>query len=212
MREPAIDANVDLQFVYRRRVRGPRVIGKTLARACRRETAASKNRIRRAKGAQVTLLDHVDLRVRSISAARPLYDAIMPLLGFKSPTGTESDGCICYDSCTGLMESQRPFVALIEDNACRPSSTRIAFYAPERKTVDDIAAVAEAHGALAFEAAQLCPEYGPRYYACFFEDASGNKLEVCCRHASDEAEQHRERRIVRVWHGRTRACDIEIPC
>ncbi|MHB8356507.1 MAG: VOC family protein [Vulcanimicrobiaceae bacterium] len=144
------------------------------------------------------MLDHIDLRVRDLSEARPLYDAIMPLLGFRHPVEDESDGCICYDSCTGLMESHLPFIALIEDKTHHPSATRIAFYAPGRTAVDEIAATAERHGALSFEAAHFCQEYSPRYYACFFEDASGNKLEVCCRHVSDDAEQDEQRSIVRM--------------
>jgi hypothetical protein len=28
---------------------------------------------------------------------------------------------------------------------------------------------------------ELCAEYSPGYYAVFFEDPDGNKLEICCR-------------------------------
>jgi hypothetical protein len=41
--------------------------------------------------------------------------------------------------------------------------------------------LAERSGARAFEPAMLIEEYGLNYYAAFFEDASGNKFEICCR-------------------------------
>ena len=31
------------------------------------------------------------------------------------------------------------------------------------------------------EGPELCPGYSPGYYAFFFEDPEGNKLEICCR-------------------------------
>ncbi len=31
------------------------------------------------------------------------------------------------------------------------------------------------------EGPEICAEYSPGYYAFFFEDPDGNKLEICCR-------------------------------
>ena len=31
------------------------------------------------------------------------------------------------------------------------------------------------------EGPEVCPGYSPGYYAFFFEDPDGNKLEICCR-------------------------------
>jgi catechol 2,3-dioxygenase-like lactoylglutathione lyase family enzyme len=31
------------------------------------------------------------------------------------------------------------------------------------------------------EGPEICVDYSPGYYAFFFEDPDGNKLEICCR-------------------------------
>jgi len=38
-------------------------------------------------------------------------------------------------------------------------------------------------GACAVEGPGYCHDYTPGYYAVFFEDADGNKWEICCRTA-----------------------------
>ena len=53
--------------------------------------------------------------------------------------------------------------------------------AADRAEVDRLAAIAREAGAAAFEAPHVCEEYTPFYYAAFFEDADGNKLEICYR-------------------------------
>ena len=58
-----------------------------------------------------------------------------------------------------------------------PGSTRIAFDAPSRGTVEAIATYLPAIGARNIEMDDGV--YGPKYYAVFFEDPDGNKLEVC---------------------------------
>jgi catechol 2,3-dioxygenase-like lactoylglutathione lyase family enzyme len=63
----------------------------------------------------------------------------------------------------------------------RPNLTRLAFCAPTREEVDRIAAIAAAAGARAYEAPALCDEIAENYYAAFFEDPDGNRLEVVCR-------------------------------
>jgi predicted lactoylglutathione lyase len=64
----------------------------------------------------------------------------------------------------------------------RPNANRIAFWAETREEVDRLAALA----ALAVEAGarnmsgpKPMPEYGGACYAAFFDDPSGNPLEIC---------------------------------
>ena len=131
--------------------------------------------------APVTLLDHVDLRVRSLPAARPLYDALLPAMGL---TRVNEDGDSVgyhYPGETGA----EPFFWVLEDRAHRANGTRIAFTARDRQQVDAWAAVALTAGAAAFEPPALQPEYAPHYYAAFFQDADGNNLEICCRRPGD---------------------------
>ena len=121
------------------------------------------------------LHDHTDTRVSDLARARPLYDALLPALGYTRVTGDES--CIYYH----LPGDDVDFFGINTDPGHHPNGTRIAFGAASREQVDQLAAIAKAAGANAFESPHLCVEYAPDYYAAFFEDADGNKLEICCR-------------------------------
>ena len=68
-----------------------------------------------------------------------------------------------------------------EDPDHRPLATRIAFGATDKNAVDQATAIATLAGALNVEGPMFCPEYSPTYYASFFEDPSGNRIEICCR-------------------------------
>ena len=59
--------------------------------------------------------------------------------------------------------------------------TRIAFWADTREEVDRIAELVRQAGGKNLEGPEICVDYTPGYYAFFFEDPDGNKLEVCCR-------------------------------
>lgn len=126
------------------------------------------------------LFDHVDMRVANLAAARPLYDALLPAMGYsKINADAESAGYHPPSESGG-----EPFIWLVEELDHRPNGTRIAFAAPKREDVDRLAKAAQDAGARAFEAPALIEEYGPNYYAAFFEDTEGNKLEICCRTAT----------------------------
>ena len=123
------------------------------------------------------LFDHVDLRVRDLKAARPLYDVLLPALGYTKINADDESAGYHRPGETGA----EPFIWLVEEPGHTPNGTRIAFAAASRSEVDRLAALARDNGATAFEPAELIEEYGPFYYATFFEDVEGNKLEVCCR-------------------------------
>lgn len=123
------------------------------------------------------LFDHVDLRVSDLAKARPLYDALLPAMGLSRIS--EDEESVCYydpDDAPG-----QAFFGLVQDRRHRPNGSRLALHAAGREAVDRLAEVARAAQAQAFEPAHLCTEYSPNYYATFFEDADGNKLEICFR-------------------------------
>ena len=123
------------------------------------------------------LFDHIDLRVRSLAEARPFYAPVLPARGF--PTFGETPLGIAYDAIRGHPKPE--FIGLIEDPEHRPNATRIAFWAESKEEVERIAKIAVQAGARNVEGPMFCPEYSPTYYAAFFDDPSGNRLEVCCR-------------------------------
>jgi catechol 2,3-dioxygenase-like lactoylglutathione lyase family enzyme len=126
------------------------------------------------------LFDHLDLRVRDLGAAVSFYDAVMPALGF--PAKGQTDACTYYEA---VRDHPKPeFVALIEDRDHRANASRVAFWSDTREAVDALGAVLAGARAGAVEGPMFCPEYSPTYYAVFFEDPSGNRLELACRVAA----------------------------
>lgn len=123
------------------------------------------------------LFDHVDLRVSNLAKARPLYDALLPAMGYSSVSEDEEN--ICYYHPQGLRANA--FMALTLDSQHRPNESRLALRGVDRDDVDRLAEVARLNGARNFEHAQEMPEYSAGYYATFFEDADGNKFEICHR-------------------------------
>jgi predicted lactoylglutathione lyase len=124
------------------------------------------------------LFDHVDLRVSDLAKVRPLYDALMRAMGF-SRFVTDDDGNINYHLPS--QHRNEPFFGLMTDSQHRANGSRIAFRASSRAEVDRLAEVAKAAGARAFEPPENYADDAPWYYATFFEDADGNRLEICYR-------------------------------
>lgn len=123
------------------------------------------------------LYDHVDLRVSDFAKVRKLYDSLLPAMGF-TRIAEDAENISYYQP--GDDRSQ-PFFGLVLDLEHRPNETRLALHGIDSADVDRLAAIAREAGARAFEPAQFFPEYSASYYATFFEDADGNKLEICVR-------------------------------
>jgi hypothetical protein len=125
------------------------------------------------------IFDHIDLRVSDMACADHFYQMLLPALGF--PTRGVTSHCVYYET---LRDHPKPeFIALIEDRAHIPNSTRIAFWCETKEEVDALALLLKGSDAKNFEGPMFCPEYSPSYYAVFFDDPCGNRLEVCCRNS-----------------------------
>ncbi len=120
--------------------------------------------------------DHIDLRVKNRKAADEFYSQVLPAIGFTRDTGDEEWG-----SFTVPGEGKREFFGFTEDPNHTPNGTRISFWADTQEEVDRVAAAVKKAGGRVLEGPELCVEYTPDYYAFFFEDPDGNKLEICCR-------------------------------
>lgn len=123
------------------------------------------------------ILSHIDLRVRNRAKAVEFYDALLNVLGAVKEEGPNfSTWSIPPPEADASWEPDEWF-GLTEDPAMTPGSARVAFAAPSRGTVDAIRIYLPAIGAQNIEMTE--GEYGPNYYAVFFDDPDGNKLEVC---------------------------------
>jgi catechol 2,3-dioxygenase-like lactoylglutathione lyase family enzyme len=122
-------------------------------------------------------LDHIDLRVKDLKIARKFYEKLLPALGFTTDRSDLEWGT--FYSAGGDRASD--FFGFTEDRHHQPNGTRIAFWADTREEVDQIAQLVREIGGGNPEGPEICANYSPGYYAFFFEDPDGNKLEICCR-------------------------------
>ena len=120
---------------------------------------------------------HIDLRVSSMTKAQPFYESLLPALGF---TQTRHDPEWKVYSTEGGFPSVAYF-GITEDPSHRANHNRIAFWVGRREEVDRIGETVRAAGGTSVSGPKLCPEYSSTYYAVFFEDPCGNRLEVCFR-------------------------------
>lgn len=120
---------------------------------------------------------HMDVRVTELEEAMRFYSAVLPSLGFtREYHGTEWKVFATEDELPGAA-----YFALTEDPDHRPNANRIAFWAESREQVDQIAGVLRELNAKITSGPQLFPEYSSTYYAIYFEDPCGNRLEVVHR-------------------------------
>jgi catechol 2,3-dioxygenase-like lactoylglutathione lyase family enzyme len=122
-------------------------------------------------------LDHIDLRVKDMARAREFYGRILPALGFTCDR-SDADWGTFYSTDGGEASA---FFGFTEDPRHQPNGTRIAFWAATRSEVDNFAKIVEEAGGRNLEGPELCAGYSPGYYALFFEDPDGNRLEICFR-------------------------------
>ena len=118
-------------------------------------------------------LDHIDLRVKDLVKTRKFYEKLLPALGF---TCDRSDSFYVVG-----RDKPSEFFGFTEDRHHQPNGTRIAFWADSRDEVNKIAELVRKIGGRNLEGPQVCRGYSPGYYAFFFEDPEGNKLEICHR-------------------------------
>ena len=118
--------------------------------------------------------DHIDLRAPSIVSVESFYSALLPALGFTRDL-TIPNWLQYYAPEEGVTE----FFGITASPNHVPNENRIAFWAADKAEVDSLAKLLHEIGAKNIEG----PGYdeGPDYYAVFFEDPVGNRLEVCHR-------------------------------
>ncbi len=128
-----------------------------------------------AKPQVAPLVSHIDVHVKEPELVRPLWDAVMRELG--CPPARARNGYAYSRRDTEGVRTE--FVIIHADALAEPSRSRIAFSATSRAVVDRVAAILGDTGAVNVEGPRFFGEYDPSFYAVYFEDAFGNRLEVC---------------------------------
>ncbi len=118
-------------------------------------------------------LDHIDLRARCLAEVTPFYEALLPALGF-----TRRDDVEGWLQFVSEEDPPGEFFGVTESPSHVPNENRVSFRAESMEKVGRLAELALKLGARNMEGPM---DYSPGYYAVFFEDPSGNRLEICCR-------------------------------
>ncbi len=125
------------------------------------------------------IFSHVDLRVKDRKRAIQFYDALFESFGLKRESGEH------WTTYNRIPEGVDPtgdwtadeWLGFTEDAHGVPGASRIALEAGSRNEVDRLGAILTTIGAKNIEGPEYA--YGPNYYAVFFEDPDGNRLEIC---------------------------------
>ena len=130
-------------------------------------------------------INHLDLTVSDLAVSVPFYDEVLAYLGFepRERTGSGSGRPVWH----AKHENLRLFgIALCEANPAQrgkrhdryaPGLHHFAFHAASRDDVDGLYRLLRGMGATILDPPADYPQYRPVYYAVFFADPDGLKLE-----------------------------------
>ncbi|MEM7024643.1 MAG: VOC family protein [Pseudomonadota bacterium] len=129
-------------------------------------------------------INHVDLTVSDLAASEPFYDSVLGYLGFARqtpPPGTSTSRPTWQHTDPGqhlfsiaLCKAKPDKVAHDRFN---PGLHHLAFHAESRDDVDALHRFLISAGVTILDAPAEYPQYWPVYYAVFFSDPDGLKLE-----------------------------------
>jgi catechol 2,3-dioxygenase-like lactoylglutathione lyase family enzyme len=124
---------------------------------------------------------HLDLTVRDPDASRAFYQAVLGFMGYRfvndHPRGFDMDldGPDGFSSI-GIMRAEGPLADRAHDRYS-PGLHHVAWTAASRDDVDGLHRRLQEIGATVLDPPAEYPQYGDGYYAVFFADPDGLKLE-----------------------------------
>ena len=126
-------------------------------------------------------IHHLDLTVRDPKASRAFYAAVLGFMGYRE--AADHDRGFDYDLATpdgfcsiGVMKAQGPNAERAHDRYS-PGLHHVAWVAESREDVERLHDLLKEIGAVVLDPPADYPRYGPGYYAVFFADPDGLKLE-----------------------------------
>lgn len=137
---------------------------------------------------------HLDLSVRDPYASLPFYEAVFSFMGYRrvipngddrSPAPPPAPEDTSYEfNVPASVGGYHVSIGLVRARAGTPDHDRfnpgmhhVAFRAESRADVDALYALLQQIGANILDAPAEYPQYSPDYYAVFFADPDGLKLE-----------------------------------
>src|SRR5262249_44612776 len=164
--------------LYARRVPGVACGRLTSRRRVGLVAARGRRYRRRMRTFDVTGIDHIYVAVADLDRSIAFYDPVMRLLGFRRgnfPIAGERHVHYFNRETQYTLRPARPGTA--PHDPYGPGLHHLCFRGATREDVDAIAAALGALGVGA-SAPALYPEYAPDYYATFFTDPDGLRLEI----------------------------------
>ena len=124
-------------------------------------------------------IHHVFLTVNDLQRARSFYGALMPRLGYPGTWdyGATSVGWLSSGGSFWIKQAD-PRHAGETFSKDRVGLCEVAFRAESREHIDALARDIPTWGGTILDAPREYPEYVPGYYAVFFADPDGIKLEA----------------------------------
>jgi glyoxylase I family protein len=127
-------------------------------------------------------IHHVILSVKDIGRSREFYSQLLPALGYGSSweypdADRPSIGWLGPGGSFWIKAADRRY-ARDTFSKDRVGLCEVAFLAADRTLVDRIAENIQVWGGAVLDPPREYPEYVPGYYAVFFSDPDGIKLEV----------------------------------
>ena len=120
---------------------------------------------------------HIDLTASDLSRSTAFYDRVLPLLGFRRVEDC-AEGPLWAGAGTELgLQAARAASRSARHDRYAPGLHHLAFGAAARADVDRVYAELVNLGVPILDAPALYERYAPGYYAVFFADPDGIKLE-----------------------------------
>ena len=119
-------------------------------------------------------LHHVDLTVRDLHRSTAFYERWLPFMGFRRIADC-ADGPLWRGEFLelGLQQAR----VLDAHDRYSPGLHHLAFAAPTRESVIELHAQLQGGAVTVLDAPAEYPQYGPGYFAVFFADPDGIKIE-----------------------------------
>lgn len=126
------------------------------------------------------LVHHIDLTVSDLARSRAFYEAVLGFLGYRRSAdhdnGSDWDRIGEPFHSIGILKAQGEGAARTHDRTS-PGLHHLAWTSDSREGVDRLHALLREIGATILDVPADYPRYGPTYYAVFFADPDGLKLE-----------------------------------